>query len=46
MKFKLVVIRPFAAYRRGDLITDATTVSTILAGPQANFVVRIIAKED
>jgi hypothetical protein len=45
MKFHLVVLKPFAAFKRGDLITDTATIEGILAGPQAGFVVRIAAKE-
>jgi hypothetical protein len=45
MVFHLVVLKPFATYKRGDLITDTATVEGILAGPQASFVVRIAAKE-
>jgi hypothetical protein len=44
MTFHLVVLKPFAGYKRGELITDNTTVEKILAGPQANSVVRIVAK--
>ncbi|MDE8344814.1 MAG: hypothetical protein POH28_01375 [Acidocella sp.] len=44
MRFQLVVLKPFAGYRRGDLITDGTIIERILAGPQASFVVRIMAK--
>jgi hypothetical protein len=44
MNFHLVVLKPFATYKRGDVITDATAVEKILAGPQASFVVRIAAK--
>jgi hypothetical protein len=45
MTFHLVVLKPFATYKRGDLITDAITVEGILAGPQGSFVVRVTAKE-
>jgi hypothetical protein len=45
MKFHLVVLKPFAQYRRGDMITDAVTIEKILGGPQAGFVVRITPKE-
>ncbi len=45
MLFHLVVLRPFAGYSRGDLITDATAIEDILAGPQKNFIVRIMQKE-
>ena len=45
MLFHLVVLKPFAGYSRGVLITDAAAVENILAGPQASFVVRIMPKE-
>jgi hypothetical protein len=44
MTFHLVVLKPFDGYKRGDMITDATAVQKILAGPQAGFVVRVSAK--
>lgn len=44
MTFHLVVLKPFDGHRRGDVITDALLVQTILAGPQASFVVRVTAK--
>jgi hypothetical protein len=44
MTFHLVVLKPFEGHKRGDVITDATSVQKILAGPQASFVVRVSAK--
>jgi hypothetical protein len=44
MTFHLVVLKPFDGYRRGDVVTDSSTVQKILAGPQAGFVVRVSAK--
>lgn len=44
MKFHLVVLKPFDGHKRGDVITDAAAVQTILAGQQASFVVRVSAK--
>jgi hypothetical protein len=44
MIFHLVVLKPFESFKRGDVITDKTTVQKILAGPQASFVVRVGAK--
>lgn len=44
MTFHLVVLKPFDGYKRGDMITDVHTVQSILAGPQAGFVVRVAAK--
>ncbi len=45
MTFELVVLKAFAGYKRGDKITDSATISHILAGPQAGFVVRVAFKE-
>lgn len=45
MTFQLVVLKPFAGYRRGDLITDTLVVEKILSGPQASSVVRVTVKE-
>lgn len=44
MTFHLVVLKPFEGYKRGDMITDVSAVQSILAGPQASFVVRVSAK--
>jgi hypothetical protein len=41
MKFHLVVVRPFAAYSRGDIIADAARISEILNGEHAHAVVRV-----
>lgn len=45
MKFQLVVLKPFEGFKRGDLITDSTTVEKILSGPQMSSVVRVASKE-
>jgi hypothetical protein len=45
MMFHLVVLKPFLGFNRGDLITDTVMVEKILAGPQANSVVRTTPKE-
>lgn len=44
MNFHLVVLKPFATYRRGELITDAQSVRKILASANAACVVRVMAK--
>lgn len=44
MQFHLVVVRPFGAYAKGDVITDPATVDTILAGENAADVVRIAVR--
>lgn len=45
MSIQLVVLRPFQGFKRGDKIVDQALVTQILAGPQANFVVRVTGKE-
>lgn len=45
MTFHLVVLKPFGGYQRGELITDTAAVEKILAGAQASYVVRVMAKE-
>lgn len=44
MTIKLVVLKPFSDFKRGDMIADKAIVDSILAGPQARFVVRICTK--
>ncbi len=44
MTFQLVVLKPFAGFKRGDMITDKAVVEKILAGPEARFVVRVGVK--
>jgi len=46
MTFYLVVLKPFAGFRRGDVIANEAAVATILAGAEASFVVRVSAKEN
>ena len=41
MALAIVVHSPFAAYSRGQVVTDADTVRTILAGDHASSVHRI-----
>ena len=41
MATAIVVHSPFAAYSRGQVVTDADTVKTILAGDHAGCVHRI-----
>ncbi len=45
MTFHLVVLKPFLAFNRGDVITEAAEMTKILAGPLAGFVVRVSVKE-
>lgn len=44
MNIHLVVVRPFGAHQRGDVITDAGMVAQILASSNAHDVVRVAAK--
>jgi len=44
MKIHLVVVRPFATYHKGDTITDAATISQVLAGGNAHNVVRVVTQ--
>lgn len=41
----LVVVRPFGAYRIGDVVTDADAVQRILTSEHADHVVRITPPE-
>ncbi len=43
MTYKLTVIHAFAAYKKGDEITDATIIAEILAGENASCVVKTAA---
>lgn len=44
MTVKLVVVKPFGGFRRGDVITDEAKISTVLASGQAQSVVRVMAE--
>ena len=44
MHFHLVVVRSFGPYGKGDLISDADTVTAVLASENAVHVVRILAQ--
>ena len=39
----LVVVRPFGAHRKGDVITDAATIAAVQASENASHVVRVIS---
>ena len=41
MALRLVVVRPFAGHRVGDVITDPAQIAAILAGEQASRVVKV-----
>jgi hypothetical protein len=44
MTINLVVVRAFAEYAKGATITDAGTITTILAGDYKYHVVRVAVK--
>lgn len=41
MPFHLVVVRAFGPHAKGDSVTDADAIATILAGENAADVVRV-----
>ena len=41
MDIKLVVVRPFGAYQRGDVVTDSVEVARVHDGEHAACVVRV-----
>lgn len=41
MTFKLVVVKPFLGFKRGDVITDGAKVNSVLADGYAQSVVRV-----
>lgn len=43
MQVHLVVIKPFASFSRGDIVTDAERVAEILKSEHAQRVVRVAA---
>jgi hypothetical protein len=45
MTIKLVVLKPFASFKRGDTIIDATTITKIMNSEQARSVVRVSGAE-
>ncbi len=42
MNIKLVVVRPFGSYRRGDEVTDTGEIARIQTGEAAGNVVRVL----
>lgn len=40
MDFRLIVVRPFGTYAKGDVIDDAGEIQRILGSEQARHVVR------
>jgi hypothetical protein len=46
MNQHLVVVRPFAAHQKGDVISDAADIASVLASPHADHVVRIPAPKE
>jgi hypothetical protein len=45
MTTKLVVLRPFAGFKRGDTIMDAAAIAKIMSSEQAYSVVRVNVSE-
>jgi hypothetical protein len=45
MKFHLVVVRPFGAYAKGDIIADVAAIAVVLGGENAADVVRVAVQE-
>ena len=44
---EVVVVRPFGAYRIGDVVTDEKALQKIAASEHAHYVVRVVLpKED
>ncbi len=43
MQVHLVVVKPFAALTRGDIVTDPDRIAEILKGQHASMVVRVAA---
>jgi hypothetical protein len=43
MNIHLVVVKPFAGFARGDVITDLGRVQEVLRSERASYVVRIAA---
>ncbi len=41
MNMHLVVVRPFAGFARGDIVTDAIRINEILNSEHATSVVRV-----
>jgi hypothetical protein len=44
MHFKLVVVRAFGAYAKGDTTTNSEKIAEILAGENSHYVVRVAVK--
>jgi hypothetical protein len=44
MTIKLVVVKPFLGFKRGDAITDPGEISRLLAAGHAASVVRVLAE--
>lgn len=45
MNVQLVVVRPFGTYAKGDVITDAAQIASVLAGEHAQCVVRVAVSQ-
>ena len=43
MNIRLVVVKPFAGFARGDIVADPARISEMLKSEHANCVVRVSA---
>lgn len=43
MTVKLVVVKPFPGFNRGDVITDEAKISAVMTAGHAQSVVRVMA---
>jgi hypothetical protein len=46
MSYVLVVLKPFQGFKRGDVIKEVADVENVVAGNNANFVVRVNAGKE
>ena len=44
MTIKLVVVKPFSGFKRGDVIIDNAKIAAVLAEGHAQSVVRVLAE--
>ncbi|HQT66024.1 MAG TPA: hypothetical protein PLC74_00310 [Acetobacteraceae bacterium] len=45
MSIRLVVLKPFGGFKRGDMIINPAEVAKILASSHSSFVVRVSSAE-
>jgi hypothetical protein len=44
MTIKMVVVKPFGGFKRGDMVTDPAAMAKIVADGHAQSVVRVMAE--